>query len=114
MRRILFIFPQPRKAAGGLDKFNAVGDTVRDNDIGTIASGFGKISVKESGIDTSILIDTALIGWGIGTKFSDSTNAGTLKDTNNDIVKNSLTLAKDILNSRAHEENSQGQLGAQN
>ncbi|KAM5366853.1 hypothetical protein ACJZ2D_010305 [Fusarium nematophilum] len=74
MRRILFIFPQPRKAAGGLDKFvyttiflahNAVGDTVRDNDIGTIASGFGKISVKESGIDTSILIDTALIGWGL-------------------------------------------------
>ncbi|KAG5749535.1 hypothetical protein H9Q69_003283 [Fusarium xylarioides] len=99
--------------------WNAVGDAVRDNDIGTIASEFGKVPPKEGGLATSILIDIALMVWGIvmgpawnkliGPKFSDSTNAGTLKDTTNDLVKNSLTLTKDILNGRA-----QDQLGVQN
>ncbi|KAF4501049.1 hypothetical protein FAGAP_2769 [Fusarium agapanthi] len=92
--------------------WNAVGDAVRDNDIGTIASEFGKVPRKEGGLATSILIDIALMAWGIvmgpawnkliGPKFSDSTNAGTLKDTTNDLVKNSLTLTKDILNGRAY------------
>lgn len=61
----------------------------------------------------------------IGPKFSDSTNAGTLKDTTNDLVKNSLTLTKDILNGRAcvslprfntqlTHHCSQDQLGVQN
>ncbi|KAM0354256.1 hypothetical protein ACHAPU_001300 [Fusarium lateritium] len=99
--------------------WNAVGDAVRDNDIGSIASEFGKVPVKEGGLATSILIDIAMMAWGIvmgpawnkliGPKFTDSKNAGTLKDTTNDIVKNSLTLTKDILNGRA-----QDQLGVQN
>ncbi|KAM0429644.1 hypothetical protein ACHAPT_006249 [Fusarium lateritium] len=99
--------------------WSAVGDAVRDNDIGSIADEFGKVPVKEGGLATSILIDIALTCWGlvmgpawnklIGPKFSDSTNAGTLKDTTNDIVKNSLGLTKDILNSRAKD-----QLGVQN
>ncbi|KAJ3546860.1 hypothetical protein NM208_g1796 [Fusarium decemcellulare] len=99
--------------------WNAVGDAVRDNDIGSIADEFGKVPPKEGGLAASILIDIALMSWGIvmgpawnkliGPKFSDGTNAGTLKDTTNDLVKNSLTLTKDILNSRA-----QDQLGVQN
>ncbi|KAF4986951.1 hypothetical protein FDECE_15682 [Fusarium decemcellulare] len=99
--------------------WNAVGDAVRDNDIGSIADEFGKVPPKEGGLAASILIDIALMSWGIvmgpawnkliGPKFSDGTNAGTLKDTTNDLIKNSLTLTKDILNSRA-----QDQLGVQN
>ncbi|KAF5555449.1 hypothetical protein FPHYL_8238 [Fusarium phyllophilum] len=88
--------------------WNAVGDAVRDNDIGTIASEFGKVPPKEGGLATSILIDIALMAWVIGPKFSDSTNAGTLKDTTNDLVKNSLTLTKDILNGRALTAQMQG------
>jgi hypothetical protein len=45
--------------------WNAVGDAVRDNDIGTIASEFGKVPPKEGGLATSILIDIALMAWGM-------------------------------------------------
>ena len=45
--------------------WNAVGDAVRDNDIGTIASEFGKVPPKEGGLATAILIDIALMAWGI-------------------------------------------------
>ncbi|KAF4451151.1 hypothetical protein F53441_5850 [Fusarium austroafricanum] len=99
--------------------WNAVGDAVRDNDIGKIASEFGKVPVKEGGLAVSILIDIATMAWGIvmgpawnkliGPKFDDKALGGAIKDTTNDLVKNSLTLTKDILNSRAKD-----QLGVQN
>ncbi|KAH7129386.1 hypothetical protein B0J13DRAFT_645277 [Dactylonectria estremocensis] len=97
----------------------AVNDAVLNNDVASMASDFGKIPVKSSGIAVSILVDIALIAWGlvmgpawnklIGPKFSDSSTASTVKDTTNDLVKNSMTLTKDILNSRATD-----QLGFQN
>ncbi|KAH7146209.1 hypothetical protein EDB81DRAFT_842443 [Dactylonectria macrodidyma] len=97
----------------------AVNDAVLNNDIASVASDFGKIPVKSSGIAVFILFDIELIAWGlvmgpawnklIGPKFSDGSTASTVKDTTNDLVKNSMTLAKDILNSRATD-----QLGVQN
>ncbi|KAH7150156.1 hypothetical protein B0J13DRAFT_583488 [Dactylonectria estremocensis] len=99
--------------------WNAVNDAVLSNDIGGIASEFGKVPVESEGLAISILVDIALTAWGlvmgpawnklIGPKFADGTDASTVKDTTNDIVKNSLTLTKDILNSRATD-----QLGVQN
>ncbi|KAK7420361.1 hypothetical protein QQX98_002784 [Neonectria punicea] len=99
--------------------WKAVDSAILTNDIGSIASNFGKIPTKSSGVAVSILIDIALTAWGlvmgpawnklIGPKFSDGTTASTVKDTTNDIVKNSMTLTKDILNSRAKD-----QLGVQN
>ncbi|KAF4983927.1 hypothetical protein FDECE_17192 [Fusarium decemcellulare] len=96
----------------------AITDAVNNNDIGGIASAFGKVP-KDKGLTPSIIIDIALLSWGlvmgptwnkvIGPKFKQSSDAGTLKDTTNDIVKNSLTLTKDILASRAKTD-----LGIQN
>ncbi|KPM46037.1 hypothetical protein AK830_g415 [Neonectria ditissima] len=91
--------------------WKAVDSAILTNDIGTIAEKFGKIPTKSSGVAVSILVDIALTAWGlvmgpawnklIGPKFSDGSTASTVKDTTNDIVKNSMTLTKDILNSRA-------------
>lgn len=113
--------------------WKAIEAAVGNNDIGGIATDFGKIPAKSNGLAASIIIDIALIGWGlvmgptwnkgecypanglviwacerqsltivvIGPKFQKGQNAATLKDETNDLVKNSLTLTKDILNSRA-------------
>ncbi|KAF7555590.1 hypothetical protein G7Z17_g2070 [Cylindrodendrum hubeiense] len=99
--------------------WSAVNDAVLSNDIAGIASEFGKVPVEKQGLAISILIDIALTCWGlvmgpawnklIGPKFNDGTSASTVKDTTNDIVKNSMALTKDILNSRATD-----QLGVQN
>lgn len=45
--------------------WTAVNDAVLNNDIASIASEFGKIPVKSSGIAVSILIDIAMTAWGL-------------------------------------------------
>lgn len=45
--------------------WSAVNDAVLNNDIAGIASNFGAIPVKTQGIAVSILIDIAMIAWGV-------------------------------------------------
>ncbi|KAJ4258177.1 hypothetical protein NW762_008322 [Fusarium torreyae] len=90
--------------------YKAITAAVDNNDIGDIAKSFGEVP-KEKGITTAMILDFALMGWGIvmgpawnkaiGPKFSQSSDAGTVKDTTNDLVKNSIALTKDVIASRA-------------
>ncbi|UPK95518.1 hypothetical protein LCI18_006453 [Fusarium solani-melongenae] len=102
--------PQDMYCETFAEEGNRCNAAMGNNDIGGIATDFGKIPVKSNGLATSIIIDIALIGWGlvmgptwnkvIGPKFQKGQNVATLKDETNDLVKNSLMLTKGILNSR--------------
>ncbi|KFY97907.1 hypothetical protein V498_01794 [Pseudogymnoascus sp. VKM F-4517 (FW-2822)] len=92
------------------EMWNAVAGAVLETDAANIASDFGSVPKEGYSLATSILIDIGMTAWGlvmgtawskyIGPKWKDSADASAFKDTTNDLVKNSLTMTKDVLNSK--------------